>query len=71
MNDGVEPCQYEIEPGSLVGCSHHPRGRDGGESPDQVGLDSRRWLEGEDPARAEQVDRDLGRDLTCQEQPVV
>ena len=46
-----------------------PGSRDGGEGADQVGLDSRGRLEGEDPACPEEIDRDLGGDLAGQEQP--
>ena len=46
-----------------------PGSRDGGEGADQVGLDSRGRLEGEDPSSPEEIDRDLGGDLAGQEQP--
>ena len=46
-----------------------PGSRDGGEGADQVGLDSRGWLEGEDPSSPEEIDRDLGSDFAGQEQP--
>ena len=46
-----------------------PGSRNGGEGTDQVGLDSRGRLKGEDPACPEEIDRDLGGDLAGQEQP--
>ena len=46
-----------------------PGSWDGGEGADQVGLDSRGRLEGEDPSSPEEIDRDLGGDLAGQEEP--
>ena len=65
----MEPGEDEVEAGPLVGRAHHAGRRDGAERPDQVGPDARRRLEGEDPARPQEVDRQLGRDLAGQEQP--
>ena len=53
----------------LLGPKIYEFCRDGGEGADQVGLDSRGRLEGEDSSSPEEIDRDLGGDLAGQEQP--
>ena len=41
LDDGMEPGQQEVEPGSLMRLLAHPRGWDSAEGADEVSLDAR------------------------------
>ena len=59
LNDGMEPGQKEVEPGSLVRLLAHPRSRDGAEGADEVGFDSWWRLKRKDTRASQEVDWNL------------
>ena len=59
LDDGVEPGQQEVEPGSLVRLLAHPWSWHSAEGADEVSLHTRRGFKGEDTRASQKIDRHL------------
>ena len=59
LDDGMEPGQQEVEPGSLMRFLAHPRGWDSAEGADEISLDARWGFKCEDSRASQEIDWDL------------
>lgn len=59
LDDGMEPSQQEVEPGSLVRLLAHPRGWYSAECTDEVSLHTRWRFKGEDTRASQKIDWNL------------
>lgn len=59
LDDGMEPGQQEVEPGSLMRLLTHPRGWDSAEGANEVSLDARWGFKCEDSRASQEIDWNL------------